>query len=79
MRRILLIMLALVSLVSLAWAHEDQPYEYPIVNPYEATVVGTPDLYKALLPERIPVETIEMTVVKDREVPDVYWYWDTCR
>jgi hypothetical protein len=78
MRKILVIMLSLVSLTSLAWA-QDQPYEYPIVNPYEATVIGTPDLFKAPLPEKIAVETLDITVFGDREIPDVFWYWDTFR
>jgi hypothetical protein len=76
MTKTLLILLSLALLTSLAWADE-QPYEYPIVNPYEATVIGTPDLYRASLPEKIPVETLDMTVFGDRKPPDVFWYWDT--
>jgi predicted alpha/beta-fold hydrolase len=77
MKKLVFVVLPLF-LASLAWAQE-KPYEYPIVNPYEATVVGTPDPYKAPLPEKIRVDTLEMTVFGDREVPGVFWYWDTFR
>ena len=78
MKKTLFTVLCLIWLTSLAWA-EEQPYEYPIVNPYEATVIGTPDFGRPALPDKIRVETIEMTVFKDRETPDVFWYWDTFR
>jgi len=77
MKKLVFVVL-LSCFTSLAWA-QDKPYEYPIVNPYEATVVGTPDLYKAPLPEKIRVETLDMTVFGDRVVPEVFWYWDTFR
>jgi predicted alpha/beta-fold hydrolase len=76
MRKTLLILLSLVLLTSLAWA-EERPYEYPIVNPYEATVIGTPDFLRPELPQKIRVEALDLTVFGDRETPDVYWYWDT--
>ena len=37
-------------------------YDYPFVNAYEATVVGTPSLYKADLPEEVPVKDYSLTV-----------------
>lgn len=78
MKKTLFTLLCLVLLTSLAWA-EEQPYEYPIVNPYEATVIGTPDFSRPELPEKIRVETLDLTVFGDRQTPDVYWYWDTFR
>ena len=78
MKKPLFTLLCLVWLTSLAWA-EEQPYEYPIVNPYEATVIGTPDFARPELPAKIRVETLDMTVFGDRETPDVFWYWDTFR
>lgn len=78
MKKTLFTLLCLVLLTSLAWA-EEQPYEYPIVNRYEATVIGTPDFRRPELPDRIRVEPLEMTVFRDRKTPDVFWYWDTFR
>ncbi len=58
---------------------EEQPlglYDYPFVDPFAATVVGTPSGYRAALPERVPVDELEIRVFKDREVPDLFWYND---
>ncbi len=58
---------------------EEQPlglYDYPFVDPFAATVVGTPSGYRAPLPKRIPVDQLEISIFKDREVPDVFWYND---
>jgi len=58
---------------------EEQPlglYDYPFVDPFAATVVGTPKGYRASLPKRIPVDQMEITVFEDREVPEVFWYND---
>jgi hypothetical protein len=49
-------------------------YDYPFVNAYEATVVGTPTLYQADLPEEVPVKDYSLTVFENREIPDVFWY-----
>jgi predicted alpha/beta-fold hydrolase len=78
MKKALVLVLSLVLLTSLAWADE-MPYEYPIVNPYEATVIGTPDFDRPALPAKVPVETLDLTVFGDRKTPDVFWYWDTFR
>ena len=61
---------------------EEQPlglYDYPFVDPFAATVVGTPSGYRAPLPKRIPVDQLEISIFKDREVPDVFWYNDRLR
>ncbi len=58
---------------------EEEPlglYDYPFVDPFAATVVGTPSGYRAPLPKRIPVDQLEISIFKDREVPDVFWYND---
>jgi hypothetical protein len=50
------------------------PYDYPFVNPYDATVLGTPSYYQAILPEDIPVKELSLRVFEDREIPNVFWY-----
>lgn len=58
-----------------AWASTGQDtYDYPFVNPYEATVLGTPMLYKAEMPEKVPMETFTLTVFPDRKIPEVLWF-----
>ena len=49
-------------------------YDYPFVNAYEATVIGTPSLYQAELPAEVPVKDYSLVVFEDREIPDVFWY-----
>jgi predicted alpha/beta-fold hydrolase len=49
-------------------------YDYPFVNAYQATVVGTPSIYRAKLPAEVPVKEYAMTVFEDRQVPDLFWY-----
>ena len=56
-----------------------KPYDYPILDPFAATVIGTPNAYKAELPRNIPVEDLELTVFEEREVPDVLWHSDELR
>ena len=49
-------------------------YDYPFVDAYAATVVGTPSIYQAQLPARVPLEEHVLTVFKDRRIPDIFWY-----
>ncbi len=49
-------------------------YDYPFINPYEATVIGTPSFYQPALTEYPPVKDYEITVFENRQVPDVFWY-----
>jgi predicted alpha/beta-fold hydrolase len=49
-------------------------YDYPFVNAYEATVIGTPSLYQAELPAEVPVKDYSLVVFEDREIPNVFWY-----
>ncbi len=54
-------------------------YDYPFVDPYAATVVGTPTIYRADLPEQLPLEERQLVVFRDRKVPDIFWYNDRLR
>lgn len=46
--------------------------EYPIVDRFAATVIGTPSAYKAKLPSEIPVK--EYTLPGLHPVPKLFWY-----
>jgi hypothetical protein len=55
------------------------PYGYPFVDPLEATVIGTPDVFGAELPEDIPIEERDVLVFPGRDVPDIFWYTEELR
>ncbi len=49
-------------------------YEYPITDPLEASIIGTPVEFKAEMPNKVNVKTKEIRVFKDRKIPDIFWY-----
>ncbi len=49
-------------------------YGFPLEDPLAATVIGTPDAYRADLPVDIPLQTREIQVFRGREVPELFWY-----
>ena len=77
MRLRLTTLLALAVLSSPGLTAEVTYYEYPFVDPLEATVLGTPAIYKADLPERIPIEEKQVLALRGRAVPDIFWYTAT--
>jgi len=58
-------------LFSSAFAEE---YSYPINDPYEATVVGTPVANKPELPKEIRRKRLDLTIFEDRAIPDALFY-----
>lgn len=55
--------------------HADtETYGYPISDPYEATIIGTPHQLRAHLPKKININPLDLTVFKNREVPEILWY-----
>ncbi len=54
-------------------------YDYPFVDPYTATVVGTPSFYRADLPKEVPVKDYRLEVFADRQIPDLFWYSEGLR
>ncbi|CAA0125288.1 Uncharacterised protein [Halioglobus japonicus] len=49
-------------------------YGYPITDRFAATVVGTPEEYRAKLPKSIPFKTRGITIFPERVTPDVFFY-----
>jgi hypothetical protein len=75
MKRLLLTaLLLLIPTGMLHAAATTGAYDYPFVNAYQATVVGTPSIYRADLPAEVPVEDYTLTVFEDRPIPDLFWY-----
>ena len=49
-------------------------YDYPVKDPYAATIAGTPTELQAEVPEKIDYELLSLKVFPDRPTPDVFWY-----
>ncbi|SEN14357.1 hypothetical protein SAMN05216325_108123 [Nitrosomonas marina] len=49
-------------------------YGYPITDPFEASVLGTPKELKARVPDKIDIKTQQIRVFEDRKTPEVFWY-----
>ena len=66
----------ILLLIALLWGAGERAgaYDYPIKDPYVATIVGTPTWLEADLPEKIDFEVLGLTVFPDRPTPDVFWY-----
>jgi hypothetical protein len=80
MKRLLLTaLLLLLPAAMLHAAATTGAYDYPFVDPYTATVVGTPSIYRPKLPEEVPVKDYRLTVFEDREIPDLFWYSEGLR
>jgi hypothetical protein len=72
--RLLILGLLLCPAQMLSAAATTGAYDYPFVDAYTATVVGTPSIYQAELPEELPVKDYSLTVFENRVIPDVFWY-----
>ena len=49
-------------------------YDYPLKDPYLATVIGTPSEFQPKLPEKIDYKMLSFKVFPEREIPSVFWY-----
>ncbi len=77
MRNFILFLLILVS--AIYFQAKSEAYDYPLLNEYAATIIGTPEEYKAMLPDNIRIRNMKLTVFRDREIPEVFWYEDKLR
>lgn len=73
--------LALIFLIGcLSWTRyataSSQPYFYPFINPYEATVIELPKEFEVKLPKEVPTREFTLRVFPKREIPEVFWYED---
>lgn len=66
----------LVACLSCAQNAAAQPYFYPFVNPYEATVLELPKAFEVQLPAEVPTTEFTLKVFPKREIPEVFWYED---
>jgi hypothetical protein len=49
-------------------------YDYPLKDPYLATIITTPSEFQTKLPEKIDYELFSFKVFPERAIPDVFWY-----
>jgi len=77
MKYFILFLLILVS--ATYFQPKSEAYDYPLVNQYAATIIGTPEEYKAILPDNIRIRNMKLTVFRNREIPEVLWYEDKLR
>ena len=75
MKRLLLILLVSVYLSAAAWAGQE-PYFFPYVSAFEATVMESPPTYEAKLPKKVPTKVFKVHPFPQREIPEVFWYQD---
>lgn len=70
----ILLTILLLSGSPRARADEVKDYDFPITDPYEATVVGTPSAFRADLPKQVPVQELWLEIFPDRKTPELFWY-----
>jgi len=69
----LVFIIFLMGLMGGAWSPADA-YDYPLKDPYLATVIGTPSEFQPKLPEKIDYKMLSFKVFPEREIPSVFWY-----
>lgn len=68
------ILLSVILMVFLNTSYAGSSYDFPLDNPFKATVFGTPEAYKADLPSKINREDFSLDLHPKRDVPEVFWY-----
>ena len=56
-----------------AWSQANA-YDYPLKDPYLATVIGTPSEFQPKLPDKIDYKMLSFEVFPERVVPSVFWH-----
>ncbi len=54
-------------------------YDYPISDPYLATIMGTPPEFRVPLPLTVRVKELSIEPQGDRPIPHVFWYHNRLR
>lgn len=78
MRLLKLLLLALLLSSSAALA-AGEDYDFPYADPLVATILGPPPGQRAPLVEDLPVRLIDLEVLPDHKVPDIFWYNEKLR
>ena len=49
-------------------------YNFPIDNPYSATIIGSASMMTEGVSENIPLKVYEIQIKDKKDIPDVFWY-----
>ena len=49
-------------------------YNFPIEDPYSATIIGSATMMTPGVSENIPLKVYEIQIKNKKEIPDVFWY-----
>lgn len=49
-------------------------YNFPIEDPYSATIIGSATMMTSGVSENIPLKVYEIQIKDKKEIPDVFWY-----
>ena len=49
-------------------------YNFPIDNPYSATIIGSSTLMTPGIKEKIPTKYYDVKLKDEKDIPDVFWY-----
>jgi hypothetical protein len=66
--------LVLAVLLLAAAGSDAGAYDYPLKDPYLATIIGTPSEYGPELPDRVDAAPLHLRVFPERAAPEVFWY-----
>jgi hypothetical protein len=66
-------LLFFIFLLGGAWSQANA-YDYPLKDPYVATIIGTPSEFQPKLPQKIDYKMLSFKVFPEREIPSVFWY-----
>ena len=76
MKRVLLLFVIGFVLLPAYCRAADETYGYPIPDPYDATIMGTPEPLKAQLPTVVPTRQLVLTPIPGIKKPDIFFYDD---
>ena len=74
MKRVVLSVLVISFMLTTACWASNGTYDYPLENGLAATILGTPQGYKAEVPKKVKMEQKRLTVFPDRVTPEIYFY-----
>jgi hypothetical protein len=64
----------LLTVLTAAMGTHASAYDYPLKDPYLATIIATPSEFQPTLPEKIDYEMLSFKVFPERVIPEVFWY-----
>jgi len=76
MKRVLLLFVIGFVLLPAYCRAADDSYGYPIPDPFDATIMGTPEPLKAQIPAVVPTRQLVLAPIPGIKKPDIFFYDD---